>query len=331
MNRAFLNNLSLWLRLLVTAFVTLAIFNYPRTWWQEIICATSLVWSGFFFLLLCLDLARVRKISWTLSRLLVVALQALCVARTGQIVLPYLYAKQKSYPNLAYSSPVRFLFIDISHRSGNAHAAALQAFVDVEEPSMIILTRYADTPVLARVAERFPSRFVSGASSDRVVEVLSKLQPEDPGRLDYGYAALPAVEGEYRTIDGTPVVVGAFDLLPPLEQEDFLRSRLTSRRLASFLKYMTKPRIVFGAFRTSRTSQVVDMYPNQLRLRELSFDSGVSIVPELVKESFNFERSQRVFTARNIVVSRVVESKADDGGFSAVLFDARIPREPSRP
>ena len=330
MNHAFLNKIVVWLRLLVTAFVTLAIFNYPRTWWQDVLCATSLVWSGLFFVLLCVDIARARKISWTLSRLVVVALQALCVARTGQIVMPYLYAKQKSYPNLAYSSPVRFLFIDISERSGNAHAAALQAFVDVEDPSMIILTRYADTPILASVPERFPSRFVSLPSNNRVVEVISKLQPQQPARVDYGYAALSAVAGEFRTVEGIPVVVGAFDLLPPREQEDFLRSRLTSRRLASFLKYMTKPRIVFGAFRTSRTSQVVDMYPDQLRLRELSFDSGISIVPELVRESFNFEKSQRVFTARNIVVSRVVQSKADDGGFSAVLFDARIPREPAR-
>jgi hypothetical protein len=71
------------------------------------------------------------------------------------------------------------------------------------------------------------------------------------------------------------------------------------------------------------------MYPDQLRLRELSFDSGISIVPQLLKESLSFERSQHVFTSRNIVMSRVVESQADDGGFSAVLFDARIPREPT--
>lgn len=330
MNRAFLNNISVWLRLLVTAFLTLAIFNYPRTWWQEILCATSVVWCGFFLVLLCVDIARARRGSWTFARVVIVALQALCVARTGQIITPYLYAKQKSYPNLVYSDPVRLLFIDISERSGNAHAAALQAFVDVEDPSMIILTRYADTPILAAVAERFPSRYVSLSSHDRVVEVLSKLQPLEPARLDYGYAAVPAIAGEFQTVEGTPFVVGAFDLLPPLEQEDFLRSRLTSRRLASFLKYMTKPRMVFGAFRTSRTSQVVDMYPGQLRLRELSFDSGISILPELVRESLDFGKSTRVFTARNIVVSRVVQSNADDGGFSAVLFDARIPRDPAR-
>lgn len=330
MNRTFLNNIFVRLRLLVTAFVTLAIFNYPRTWWQEILCATSLVWCGFFFVLLCVDIVRARQISWTLARVVIVALQALCVARTGQIVTPYLYATQKSYPNLVYSNPVRFLFIDISDRSGNAHAAALQAFVRVEDPSMIILTRYADTPILAAVAERFTAHYVSRSSHERVVEVLSKLQPLEPPRLDYGYAALPAVAGEFQTVEGTPFVVGAFDLLSPFKQEDFLRSRLTSRRLASFLKYMSKPRMVFGAFRTSRTSQVVDMYSDQLRLRELSFDSGISILPELVRGAFDFERGKRVFTARNVVVSRIVQSNADGAGFSGVSFDARIPLELAR-
>jgi hypothetical protein len=318
-----------WLRLLGTAFLALAIFNYPRTWWQELICATALWWTGLLFVAVCFDIARFRAISWSWARVAVVALQVLCIARTGQMVMPYLYARQKSYPHLVYSAPERFLFVDISERSGNAHAEALNAFVDVEGPSMIILTRYVDAPILAPVAEKFSYRFVSLPSKDRVVEVLSKLQPREPIRLDYGYAALPGVAGEFLTRDGYPLEIGAFDLLPPWKQEDFLRSRLTSRRLASVLKYTSKPRVVFGAFRTSRTSQIVDMYPDQLRLRELSFDSGVSIVPQLLKESLSFERSQHVFTARNIVVSRVVESQADDGGFSAVLFDARIPREPT--
>jgi hypothetical protein len=243
--------------------------------------------------------------------------------------MPYLYAKQKTYSNLAYSPPVRFLFIDIAEVKGNAHGEALKAFIDVEDPSMIVLTRFADTPVLDAVADRFPSRYLSHPSNGRIVEILSKLESRSPVRLDYGYAALPAVEGEFLTSDGSPVIVGAFDLLPPFKQEDFVRSRLTSRRLASSLKYATKPRIVFGAFRTSVTSQVVSMYTEQLRLRGLSFNSGISRVPELLKQSVNFEKMVHVFTARRIEVSRIVESQADDGGFSAVLFDARIPREPA--
>jgi len=330
MNHALLKKIWVWLRLLVTVVVTLAILNYPRTWWQEVICATCLLWSGGFVIALCFDLARLRSISWTVSRLLIVALQALCVARTGQIVMPYLYSKQKGYPNVPYSSSVRFLFLDISERSGNAHADALKAFVDVEEPSMIVVTRYADAPILAAVSERYPARFLSQPSGDRVVEILSKLQPKEPIRLDYGYAALSAVVGEFLTSEGYPVIIGSFDLLPPWKQEDFLRSRLTSRRLASLLKYESRPRIVFGAFRTSTTSQIVDMYPDQLRLRGLSFNSGISILPDLVRQSFNLEKGQHVFTARNIVVSRIVKSKADDGGFSAVSFDARIPGESVR-
>jgi hypothetical protein len=72
------------------------------------------------------------------------------------------------------------------------------------------------------------------------------------------------------------------------------------------------------------------MYPDQVRLRGLSFDSGISFVPELIRMSLNFEEGQHIFTARTILCSRVVESKADGGGFSAVLFDARIPRESPR-
>lgn len=329
MNHALLKKGWEWLRVLVTAFLALAIFNYPRTWWQELICATALGWSGLLVVAVCFDIAHFRAILSSWARVALVALQVLCIARTGQMVMPYLYAQQKSYPRLVYSAPERFLFIDISERSGIAHAEALKSFIDVEDPSMIIITRYADAPILAPVAERFPSRFVSSPSKNRVVEVLAKLKPRGRIRLDYGYAALPAVAGEFLSRDGVPFVIGAFDLLPPWRQEDFLRSRLTSRRIASALKYTSKPRIVFGSFRTSRTSQIVDMYPSQLRLRELFFDSGISIVPELLKESLSFEKSQHVFTARNIVVSRVIESRAEDGGFAAVLFDARVPREPT--
>ena len=327
MNHACLKKWWERLRLLVTAFLAIAVFNYPRTWWQEIICATSLVWCGILFVAVCFDLARFRSISWNGTRFALIALQVLCVARTGKVVMPYLYARQKTYSHLVYSASERFLFIDISERSGSARSEALKAFVDVEDPSMIIVTRYVDVPILASITERYPSSVVSLPSKDRVVEVLSKLQTREPIRLDYGYAALPAVSGEFLTRDGIPFMIGAFDLLPPWRQEDFLRSRLTSRRLASVLKYTSKPRLVFGVFRTSRISQIVDMYPDQLRMRELSFDSGVSIVPELLKESLSFKKSQHVFTARNIVVSRVVRSQGDDGGFSAVLFDARIPRE----
>ncbi len=331
MNREFFHKIWFWSRFLVTAFAALAIFNYPRTWWQELICATLLLWSGVFLAALCVDIIRFRKISWTVSRAILVLLQALCVFRAGQIVMPYLYATKKASPQIAYSEPARFLFIDISERVGNDRTNALKALVDREDPSMIVLTRFADTPVLEGVAERFPSRYISPSSHGRVIELFSKLTPRGPTRVELGYAALPGVVGEFLTGDGHPVIVGAVDLLPPHSQEDFLRSRLTSRRLASSLKYARTPRIVLGAFRTSLTSQIVDMYREQLRLRALSFDSGISIFPRLVWQSMSFTNASHVFTARHIEVSRVAEFRDDDRGFSAVVFDAKIPRETLSP
>jgi hypothetical protein len=327
MQRAFLQTSWLYLRLVVTSLLTLAIFNFPRTWWQEMICATSPIWSSIFLVLVLLDLIRFRRIPWSLTRSLLVVLQIACVMRTVHMVRPYLYAAPKVYTKLSYTDPVRFLFVDISSRQGNAHADALKSFIDIEIPSLIVLTRFADTPILSSISDRYPYKLVSTIENVRAVEILSTFPLSEPPRREYGYAALPAVLGEFRVQDDASLLVGAFDAFPPYNQGDFIRSRLTARRMASSLKYETKPRIVFGAFRTPVTSQIVEMYSAQLHLRSLFFNQGIAALPEIFKSSIGLEHNLNIFTARNIVVSRIIESHADDDGFSAVLFDARVPRE----
>jgi hypothetical protein len=243
------------------------------------------------------------------------------------MVWPYLYSTPKIYTKLSYAEPVRFLFVDISSRQGNAHADALKAFIDIEAPSLIVLTRFVDTSILSSVADRYPYKLISAADNARAVEVLSKFPLNEPPRLEFGYSALPAVLGEFQVQNDASVLVGAFDALPPYEKGDFIRSRLTARRVASSLKYASKPRIVFGAFRTPVTSQIVEMYSAQLHLRSLFFNQGISALPQILKSSVSFEHNLNIFTARNILISRVIESHADDDGFSAVLFDGRIPLE----
>jgi hypothetical protein len=327
MKRAALETCWLYLRVVVTSILTLAIFNFPRTWWQEMICATSLIWSSVFVVALLLDFARFRRTRWSPIRSLLVVLQIACVVRTVQMVWPYLYATPKVYTKLSYADPVRFLFVDISARQGNAHADALKAFIDIEAPSLIVLTRFADTPILSSVADRYPFNLTSTVENARAVDILSTFPLNEPPRLEYGYAALPAVLGEFRVQDDASVLVGAFDALAPHNQGDFIRSRLTARRMASSLKFATKPRIVLGAFRTPVTSQIVEMYSAQLHLRSLFFNQGISALPQILKSSVSFEHNINIFTARNILISRVIESHADDDGFSAVLFDGRIPLE----
>ncbi len=327
MKRAFFKHCWLSLRVGLTALATLAVFNFPRTWWQEIICATAVIWSSVFLVAILVDLIRFRRIAWSFTRSLLIILQLACMARTAQMVWPYLSSTPKVYDKLSYAELVRFLFVDISDREGTTHGDALMALIDIEAPSIVVLTRFAAAPILTPFLERYPYRLISTVENERTVELFSKFPVKQTSRREYGYSALPAILGELRVQEDATLLVGAFDALPPYEQRDFIRSRLTARRMASSLKFATKPRIVLGAFRTPVTSQIVEMYSAQLHLRSLFFNQGISALPQILKSSVSFEHNLNIFTARNILISRVIESHADDDGFSAVLFDGRIPLE----
>ena len=309
----------------VVLIATLALFNYPRTWVQELISESALVWGPLCAVGMIVQLFRFPTAKFSLFSVTLFTLQLMCVVRTVHIVVPYLYAAPKAYPPIPYAEPIRFLMIDISEQTRSAHPEAVDAIIDRENPSVVIILRYADVPVLSKSSERYPSRVSASLESDRTVEIFSKLSFRPPLRTEFGYGALPAVFGVLETGDGAHLQVGAIDLLPAYSQDAFVKSRLTSRRLASSLKYSTEPRMVVGAFRASITSQIVDMYVDQLRLRSVFFDSGISKLWELFTQSVLFQHNLNVFMARNIQISDVVEMHGSNDAFSAILFDARIP------
>jgi hypothetical protein len=253
-------------------------------------------------------------------------LQLICVVRTTHVVVPYLYATASTYPALSYTEPIRFLVMDISGRAESEVPAAVATLLEMENPSVVIVLRHADLAARFPARDRYPFSITSSLHSDRVVEIVSKVPFHEPIRSEFGYGALPAVFGVLEVGEGARLQLGALDLLPAYSQDFFVKSRLTSRRLASSLRYSAEPRMVVGAFRASVTSQIVDMYVDQLRLRSLFFDSGFSKLGALVAQSFAFEGNLNVFSARTIEVSRVIESRGAGAGFSALLFDARIPK-----
>ena len=310
----------------VVLIATLALFNYPRTWGQELISETALLWMPLCVGVMVFQLARFTTAPFSLFGVGLFVLQLMCVVRTVHVAVPYLYAPPKGYPTLSYAEPIRFLLIDISERSWSDHPEAVASLVDIENPKVVIVLRYSDGPVLSPSTERYPFTLKSSLTSDRTVEIFSKIPFQSPERNEFGYGALPAVFGVLQIGDGAHLQLGALDLLPAYSQDAFVKSRLTSRRLASSLRYTKEPRMVVGAFRASITSQIVDMYVDQLRLRSIFFDSGILKMRDLLAQSLAFKNNLNVFTARNIEISRVVESNAADDGFSAILFDARIPK-----
>lgn len=298
--------------------VALAFYNYPRSWWQETISQTAALWALPFGAITVAVIKRWRRV----PSVIVLVLIVWCIGKVGQVLFPYVYGPPKSYPALSYSSPVRFLVVDSTQSSVND----FPRLIEREDPDVVVLTRDAGSDIFRAPNERYPFVLASSIESTRKVEVFSKLPFGAPRRTEYGFDALPAVMGSLQTPDGASFLLGAFDLLPASSQESFNKSRLTSRRLASAIKFSAEPRIVVGAFRASVTSQVVDMYVEQLKLRSIFFNGGLSRAFALVGDSIPFQRNLNVFTARKIQVSGVEDGSADERGSAFVTFTARIPR-----
>ena len=308
---------------LVVLALTLAFFNYPRSWWQELTSQVAPLWTPLLIVGIYFQLRGFTRAPFSFVGIALFVLQVLCIVKVAQIEGTYLYAPPKSYPALTYSNPIRILFVDVLASAHTIQTAQVSGVVEAENPDLVIVTRNADQVVLPHPHDPYPFTLVSSVDSARKVEIFSKTSLSAPLKSEYGFGALPAVLGVFQTSDGVPFQLGAFDLLP--SQESFNSSRLTSRRLASALKFSSEPRIVVGAFRAPVTSQMVDMYASQLKLRSVFCNAGIAKTLGLIRASIPFERNLNIFTARSIDVEGVKEFADDDRGYGAILFTARIP------
>jgi len=314
-------------QLIVVALATFALYNYPRAWWQELICDTALVWVPIFVVGACVQLRRLIRDTLSVFTLVLVILQALCVAKVVEMARPYVYAPSKTYPKLTYSSSTRFAFIDIN-ALGERSSLKARALVEREDPDVVIFARFTEAPLADVLRARYPYVLASSVASDRTVEIVSKAPIRSAVRTEYGYGALPGVFGNFQTPDGVPFQLAAFDLIVSSTQDSFNKSRITARRLASALKYSTEPRIVVGAFRASVTSQLVDMYVDQLKLRSIFFNAGLSQLWRCLVGSLALSRNLNVFTAKNIELESVRELHDESDEFAAILFTVQVPRVP---
>lgn len=307
------------------AIAAFSLYNYPRSWWQELICATSLLWGPLCLMSVFVEFWRLMKRGFSFLGMTLLILNVMCAFKVASIVWPYVYSPAKSYSSLSYSVPTRIMFIDSAERSEDV-ASRLSTLIETEAPDVLIVARYTDAARIERSGGRYAHVLTSSLPSQRTVEIFSKAPIASPARTEYGFGALPAVLGTFETTDGARFQLGAMDLVLSSSQDSFNRSRLTSRRLASALKYSAEPRIVVGAFRASVTSQLVDMYIDQLKLRSIFFNSGLGRVGQSLVDSLYLSRNLNAFTARKIEVQSQREVRFHDHESAALIFTVRVPR-----
>ena len=270
MSRIGLVGLVSWL-LIVTA-LAICHLNHPRLWIQDLLCSVSLYWlpavfAGFIAVLWrCI---RARSCSVTLLYALVV--QAFLVYRVSALASPYLHFSRwvAIESNRAIDLPMLLSHTDFTP-SG---AARLADVVAAQAPAVAILVGRPEQ--LLRAQEILPKYPFVVESEPTGVLVLSRFEPSEESRVSLGFDSLPGLFLNLKVPDVGPLLLGALDLIPAASQDDFFASKVTSRRLATLMRYREEPRIVVGNFNATPFAPLVNMYRRQLSMRSVMFGQGL--------------------------------------------------------
>lgn len=253
--------------------------------------------------------------------MLLLVVQVACATSVISTVTPYISHNKKENKDLIYAPPISIILVDDSAGAAKSGEALLLPSADI----VVIVKATSDQSPRVANEQEISSVVQSTAEGNRTVEIRSRLPFLGTPRRDVGYEALPAVFGTFSVAGGTALEIGAFELLPSFSQESFVASRLTSRRIATLLRFSDTPRMVVGSFRAPITSQIVDMYPDQVRLKSVLFNKGVSGLWRRFREALSWSSALNVFVAKNIILERVVEHEPERDGWRGISFVARVP------
>ena len=188
----------------------------------------------------------------------------------------YYYSKLPAGGDASSQTTVLFSHVDFSPQG----LPVLAREVAQRKPEIVALVGRANELEIAREAlPEYPAVLESESpnradNAERVL-VLSKLEIGPESKTSLGIEALPALFLSMRSVRGDKLLFGVLDLLPADSQQDFFKSKVTSRRMATLMRYAPESRIVVGNFAATPFSPIVAMYTRQVRLRSVMFGHGL--------------------------------------------------------
>jgi hypothetical protein len=247
--------------------------NHPRLWVQDLLCSASLYWIPFVALDFARNIWRALRRGWLPAwRLALVLAQAYLVVRIIELALPFYVTSPP--PTEELGREVRVLFSHVDFQPDGVPLLAKE--VAARKPDIIVLTGdQGDLDVAQEALPQMPSVFSSAQSGPRGVRVLSAFTAQPGGETSLGIGVLPSIFVRLRVSNSNTLLLGALDLLPAASQDDFFRSKVTSRRVATLMRYAPEPRMVIGSFEATPFAPLVSMYVRQVHLRSVMFGRGL--------------------------------------------------------
>ena len=306
------------------ALTALAIchLNHPRLWIQDLLCSVSLYWIpivGLGFFAVLWRCFRTRSCSLVLLYALVV--QGFLIYRVSSLASPYL-----SFSRWASIEPERGVDLEmlLVHADlGSAGQQKLASLASARAPAIVVLLGQAEQ--IARAREAFPPFPFQAESSPAGLLVLSRFEPDSESRMSLGLDSLPGLFLNLRVPGAKQFLLGALDLLPAASQDDFFASKVTSRRLATLMRYRDEPRIVLGNFSATPFAPLVNMYPRQLGLRSVMYGRGLFRTFDLADPLIRLTLDN-AFVSRDISVESFEAIDGISGRRAALSWRLRIPR-----
>jgi len=242
-------------------------FVNPRDWWQEAIASFFIYWYGLYFFLLFIYLKFVKRSVFNLSNLSVIVPFILTTVSLTDAVSVFQRPPRRAshdnttleWMNVAAVTPEPDTPISVEQ---------LSQFLNNTNNDLVVLFDAELIGDLGILRQRYPIERKIAPYPWKRIDLFSRYRIVENSEVSLGFETRDAEVLQFRTPENKRFWLGVMNLNPAARPEFFESTRLTGRRMASFLKNTDGPRLLVAQFGVTLLSRLYLMYPRQLGLRE---------------------------------------------------------------
>ncbi len=311
--------------LMVTAFCAACHFNYPRFWWQEVVCGATLVWLPLVFFSVARAAVRIYKGRRNVGISVLVAIfGSYTVGQSLSVVWPYIthaagvkLTKDEGIP------------VGIFHVHGSSDLQERQALEENLKrllPDILVVTGAANlSETEGSLAARFSHSLRSAEQSPHTIRLFSRFPLLHESRSDLGFGSLAGIHTKIALEEDVVLELGAVSLRGSFSLQSFEQSRVTSRRLASIMRNSISPRMVVGDFSATPLSQIVSMYNRQARMRSVFYGEGIAAFAAM-QSVMTPVQNINAFVSAGVEVTDAVVIAGSDNAPRSLFITINVPR-----
>ncbi len=311
--------------LVLAVFFAACHFNYPRFWWQELVCSATFLWLPIVLLSVALSVVRLyHGAARTWLSVLTASVGSYVVGQTLMISWPYVVGITQV--RLANDEGIG---IGIFHAQVGASPQQRKLFEEkVRElsPSILVISGTVDAIVAqGSLLERFPYSLGSSMQNPEPLVLLSQFPLLPESQSDLGFGALAGLYSKIAIEKDVVLEFGTVALEGSFSSQSFERSRVSSRRLASLMRNSISPRMVVGDFVATPLSQIVSMYNRQARMRSVFYGEGLSVFAN-IQSFLQPYANVNAFASAGIEVQDAVVVSGLDAYRRSLFVGIKVPR-----